>query len=108
MSAGPILKDEISAGSKVRGFNVNGVSCDVRNKGDGRLDLCVVHSKAPCSAAGLFTKNDVQAAPVILSRELISTGEDLHGIVCNSGNANAFTGKQGLDDCLAPEGDSEF
>ena len=101
MSAGPILKDEISAGSKVRGFNVNGVSCDVRNKGDGRLDLCVVHSKAPCSAAGLFTKNDVQAAPVILSRELISTGEDLHGIVCNSGNANACTGDRGLLDAQA-------
>ena len=98
MSGNLIIENDIAAAAKVPCFNVNGVSCDVRNKDDDRLDLCVVHSISPCTAAGVFTKNDVQAAPVVLSRKWLASGEDFHGFVCNSGNANACTGEQGLID----------
>ncbi len=101
MSGNLILENDIAAAAKVDRFNVNGVSCDVRNKGDDRLDLCMVHSISSCTAAGVFTKNDVQAAPVSISRQLLAKGDTFHGFVCNSGNANACTGEQGLRDAEA-------
>jgi len=61
MSGNLIIENDIAAAAKVPCFNVNGVSCDVRNKDDDRLDLCVVHSISPCTAAGVFTKNLDQA-----------------------------------------------
>ena len=98
MNESLVLTDDIAAVSKIPQFKANGVACDVRGKSDGRLDLCVVHSERPCAGAGVFTLNDVQAAPVVLTRQLLSTGNAMHGIVCNSGNANACTGDQGLLD----------
>ena len=98
MSDSLILTNDIAAVSKVPWFNANGVACDVRGKRDGRLDLCMVHSMRPCTGAGVFTLNDVKAAPVVLSQQWLSTGDLFHGIVCNSGNANACTGEQGFLD----------
>lgn len=88
-----------SAGiTDVAGFTASGAACDIRNKGTDRLDTAVIHSKTPCTVAGVFTTNDIQAAPVRLCRELLAAGRPAHGIVANSGNANACTGAQGLDD----------
>ncbi|MBT6461049.1 MAG: bifunctional glutamate N-acetyltransferase/amino-acid acetyltransferase ArgJ [Opitutae bacterium] len=98
MTGNLIIQNDIAAAAKVPSFKVNGVSCDVRCKDDDCLDLCLVHSISPCTAAGVFTKNDVQAAPVLLSRKWLASGEAFHGFVCNSGNANACTGDQGLID----------
>ncbi len=84
--------------SHVAGFQSAAVSCDIRNKGNDRLDLCILHSPAPCNAAGVFTKNDIVAAPVVQCREVLSSGKPVHGVVCNSGNANACTGGQGDED----------
>ena len=82
-----------------RGFFCSGVHCDVKGKRDGRLDLGIVFSKKPCSAAGVFTTNDVKAAPVLYSQKLLSDPRaKFHGIVANSGNANACTGEQGDSD----------
>ena len=82
-----------------RGFFCSGVHCDVKEKKDGKLDLGVVYSKKPCSAAGVFTTNDVKAAPVLYSQELLADpSAKFHGIVANSGNANACTGDQGYSD----------
>jgi glutamate N-acetyltransferase/amino-acid N-acetyltransferase len=79
-----------------RGFFCSGVHCDVKEKKDGKLDLGIVYSKKPCSAAGVFTTNDVKAAPVKYSQELLADqSAKFHGIVANSGNANACTGDQG-------------
>jgi glutamate N-acetyltransferase/amino-acid N-acetyltransferase len=50
-----------------------------------------------CNAAAVFTKNQVQAAPVIVSRESLENGK-LSAVVANSGNANCFTGEKGLED----------
>jgi glutamate N-acetyltransferase/amino-acid N-acetyltransferase len=54
-------------------------------------------SDRPCSAAATFTQNRFPAAPVVLDRERIATGR-AQAIVVNSGNANACTGEQGLED----------
>ena len=81
--------------AKVPGFTTAAVACDIRNKGKDRLDLCMIHSASACNAAGVFTLNDIVAAPVTLCRNILASGGPIHGIICNSGNANACTGKQG-------------
>ncbi|HKJ90400.1 MAG TPA: bifunctional glutamate N-acetyltransferase/amino-acid acetyltransferase ArgJ [Oceanipulchritudo sp.] len=82
----------------VPGFAVAAVHCDVRGKGDGRLDLALVRSEADCTAAGVFTCNALAAAPVRLGREQLKGEGSFRGIVINSGNANACTGREGLED----------
>jgi glutamate N-acetyltransferase/amino-acid N-acetyltransferase len=78
------------------GFFCSGVHCDVKGVRNGKLDLGIIYSQKPCNGAGVFTTNDVQAAPVRYSKELIAeSGSTFHAIVANSGNANACTGKQG-------------
>jgi glutamate N-acetyltransferase / amino-acid N-acetyltransferase len=78
------------------GFFCSGVHCDVKGVRNGKLDLGVIYSQKPCNGAGVFTTNDVQAAPVRYSKKLITEeGSTFHAIVANSGNANACTGKQG-------------
>lgn len=80
------------------GFRVAATACDIRGKGDGRLDLALVHSSQPVTAAAVFTRNSVYAAPVKVCREILASNSPLHGVVVNSGNANACTGEQGLFD----------
>ncbi len=82
--------------SDVSGFELAGVSCDVRNKGDDRLDMALIFSQFPCKAAGVFTLNKVKAAPVRLCEDYLRAGGDINGIIANSGNANACTGEEGL------------
>ncbi len=81
-----------------KGFFANGVSADIRRKGNDRLDTGIVFSKTPCNAAGVFTKNRVKAAPVLQCEAVLAAGAPIHGIVANSGNANACTGAQGKVD----------
>ncbi|MGF1448104.1 MAG: bifunctional glutamate N-acetyltransferase/amino-acid acetyltransferase ArgJ [Opitutales bacterium] len=78
------------------GFEMSGVACDVRGMRNDRLDLALVRSQAPCTAAGVFTTNQVKAAPVVYCQEILDTSERFHGILANSGNANACTGAEGL------------
>jgi len=80
------------------GFFCAGVSADVRGKRDGRLDLALIQSNRPCSAAGVFTTNDVKAAPVNYCMDLLSRRDTARAVVVNSGNANACTGIQGERD----------
>ena len=82
------------------GYKIAGVPCDVRETGDAeRLDLALFVSEAPCSAAGVFTLNDVCAAPVKLCKAILEKSADkIAGCVSNSGNANAATGEQGMKD----------
>lgn len=82
------------------GFKCAGVHCDVRGKKDGRLDLALIHSDLPCAAAGVFTKNRFFAPPVQYCRDVLNGTKPIHGIVANSGNANAATGAQGLADAV--------
>jgi len=75
-------------------FTASGVRCGIKSAG---LDLALIYSQLECSAAGVFTTNAFQAAPVVLTRRRIASGR-AQAIVANSGNANAITGPQGLRD----------
>ncbi len=79
-----------------RGFKFSGIHCGIRPD-PSRLDLALVVSDRPATAAGVFTQNRVVAAPVKLCRERLPR-DDARGIVICSGNANACTGQRGLDD----------
>jgi glutamate N-acetyltransferase/amino-acid N-acetyltransferase len=78
-----------------KGFRAAGVSAGI--KANNGLDLALVVSDAPASAAAVFTTNRVQAAPVLVSREALArSGATARAIVVNSGCANACTGEEGL------------
>jgi glutamate N-acetyltransferase/amino-acid N-acetyltransferase len=79
------------------GYRYAGVHSGLRASEPGRLDLGLIVSDRPAAAAGTFTQNRVCAAPVHVSRERLPSS-DARGIVVCSGNANACTGRQGLDD----------
>ncbi|MCR4951158.1 MAG: bifunctional ornithine acetyltransferase/N-acetylglutamate synthase [Solobacterium sp.] len=70
-----------------KGFQAAGVHCGIRpNK--NKNDLALIVSDVPCAAAGLFTRNNVKAAPVLLNMETIRSGRG-RAICVNSGIANA-------------------
>jgi glutamate N-acetyltransferase / amino-acid N-acetyltransferase len=80
------------------GFRSAAVHCGIKAK-TGALDLLVLAADHAAAAAGLFTTNLVQAAPVAVSkRHLRQTKGQARAIVVNSGCANACTGPQGLAD----------
>ncbi|MFP4085954.1 MAG: bifunctional glutamate N-acetyltransferase/amino-acid acetyltransferase ArgJ [Desulfobacteraceae bacterium] len=79
----------------VNGFKAAAVNAGLR-KGDG-ADLALIFSDRPATAAGVFTTNQVKAAPVLLTRQHLAGGK-ARAIVANAGNANACTGTPGLKD----------
>src|ERR1041384_6429535 len=86
------------------GFRAAGVFCDIKRLGTGKgsdkgqkRDLALIVSEAPATVAGMFTTNQVCAAPVKICLERMKKGM-ARAIVVNSGNANACTGAQGLRD----------
>ncbi len=85
-----------------QGFLASGVFCDIKRLGTGKgsnkgqkRDLALIVSEVPATVAGMFTTNQVCAAPVKVCAERVKQGV-AQAIVVNSGNANACTGKQGL------------
>src|ERR1035438_2071197 len=99
-------KFKIINGSVVapQGFLASGVFCDIKRLGTGKgpnkgqkRDLALIVSEVPATVAGMFTTNQVCAAPVKVCVERVKKGT-ARAIVVNSGNANACTGKQGLQD----------
>ncbi|HBL45427.1 MAG TPA: arginine biosynthesis protein ArgJ [Planctomycetaceae bacterium] len=79
-----------------RGFRSAGLACGIKEK-KTTFDLSLFVSDVPCAGAGVFTKNQVCGAPVKVSRERVP-GDSLRAVVINSGNANACTGEQGIED----------
>jgi glutamate N-acetyltransferase/amino-acid N-acetyltransferase len=77
------------------GFKAAGVASGLKKK--GQKDLGLIYSQVPAAVAGLFTKNRVKAAPVLLDMELIKSGV-CQAVVVNSGNANCCNGEQGMRD----------
>ncbi|TFV55956.1 bifunctional glutamate N-acetyltransferase/amino-acid acetyltransferase ArgJ [Mycobacterium sp. PS03-16] len=81
------------------GFRAAGVAAGI--KASGALDLALVLNEGPDhTAAGVFTRNQVQAAPVLWSRQVLTTGR-LRAVILNSGGANACTGPLGFQDTHA-------
>ena len=104
----PKMKKQFKAisGSIVapRGFLASGVFCDIKRLGTGKgsnkgqkRDLALIVSEVPATVAGMFTTNQVCAAPVKVCVERVKKGT-ARAVVINSGNANACTGKPGLQD----------
>jgi len=79
----------------VQGFMAAGIAAGIKKK--NKKDLGLIVSEVPASVAGVFTRNKVQAAPVLLSKERIKLGA-CRAIIVNSGNANCCTGEQGRTD----------
>lgn len=83
---------------KIKGFFSSAVAAGIRYK--DRLDLGLIYSDTPAVTAGVFTQNQVKAAPVLIDRERLKQGR-AQAILVNSGSANACTGKQGMDAAFA-------
>lgn len=79
----------------VPGFDAAGVAAGIKK--DGVLDLALIASRTPCRSAAVFTRNAFSAAPVQYDQKLLSLNPDgIHGVIINSGNANACTGSEGM------------
>ncbi len=80
-----------------KGFEAASAAAHI--KYEGRTDMAMVFSEAPCVSAGTFTTNVVKAAPVIWDRDLVYSGAPAHCVIVNSGIANACTGREGMEYC---------
>jgi glutamate N-acetyltransferase/amino-acid N-acetyltransferase len=81
----------------IKGFKFSAVEAAIKKP--DRLDLALIYSEEPAAVAAVFTTNKVKAAPVLLDEERVKAGS-CRAVVVNSGNANACTGAQGLEDAL--------
>lgn len=75
-----------------KGFTAGGVHTGLRKS---KLDFGWIHSEVPATAAGVYTLNSFQAAPLKLTKKHVDTAHQIQTIVVNSGNANSCTGKDG-------------
>ncbi|QLY33829.1 bifunctional glutamate N-acetyltransferase/amino-acid acetyltransferase ArgJ [Nocardia huaxiensis] len=81
------------------GFRAAGIAAGIKK--NGKPDLALVFNEGPdYSAAGVFTRNKVKAAPVLWSQQVL-TGGRLRAVILNSGGANACTGPGGFQDTHA-------
>src|SRR3569833_2247206 len=81
------------------GFKATGIAAGIKES--GALDLALVFNEGPDhAAAGVFTRNQVKAAPVLWTQQVLTTGR-LRAVVLNSGGANACTGPGGFQDAHA-------
>jgi glutamate N-acetyltransferase/amino-acid N-acetyltransferase len=79
------------------GFFAGATSAGISKKAEDKPDLGVLFSETPCVAAGVFTRNRIKAAPVVLSQQRLKRGKAV-AVVVNSGCANACTGERGIKD----------
>ena len=79
----------------VPGFKAAGIACGIKK--NGNKDLALIYSEVPAVAAAVFTTNKIKAAPVLIDIQRIKKGL-CQAVIINSGNANACTGKKGMED----------
>ncbi len=79
----------------VQGFKTGAVAAGI--KAGGALDLAMIYSETPATAAAVFTQNTFIAAPLVVTKKhLQETGHRVRAVLVNSGNANAATGEAGI------------
>lgn len=78
------------------GFVAAGVPAGIKKS--GKPDVALIVSQSPALAAVVSTANTMQAAPIVVNKSHLKKSSVFYAIIANSGNANAFTGKQGLKD----------
>lgn len=76
-----------------KGFLAGGIASGIKK--NGKPDLGLLISEGHCQVSGVFTRNTMRAAPVIYTESLVSKSKALKGVLVNSGNANAGSGRQG-------------
>lgn len=86
-----VIKGGITAPS---GFKASAIHCGLKKRG---LDLALIYSEVLGKAFGLFTTNEIQAAPIKLSKAHLKNNQ-AQAILINSAYANSCTGKRGLED----------
>jgi glutamate N-acetyltransferase / amino-acid N-acetyltransferase len=97
----PVHAAEVERGLP-QGFRAAGVACGIKES--GALDVGLIVSNVPgTTSAARFTRSGTQSAPVLLCRERCDL-ERIRAVVVNSGNANAATGRPGLDDAARMQG----
>lgn len=80
------------------GFKAAGIASGIKK--NGNLDLGLIYSEIDAAVAGIFTKNMVKAAPVLIDIQRIKSGK-CRAFIANSGNANCCTGNKGIKDAIA-------
>ncbi len=90
-----MIQDIEGGVTAARGFRAAGVHAGIKKK---KKDLAIVVSDHPAVVAGVFTKNKVIAAPLVVDRMQMEKSSRARAIVVNSGNANACTGERGMND----------
>lgn len=92
------MSDLPSSRALPRGFRFAAASCGLKKRGHtGSLDVALILSDVPASAAAVFTQNLVQAPPVVLSRANVRASADaMRAVIVNSGNANCSVGPGGM------------
>ena len=92
------MTDLPSSRALPRGFRFASASCGLKKRGHtGSLDVALIVSDTPASAAAVFTQNLVQAPPVVLSRKHVRASSDsMRAVIVNSGNANCSVGPGGM------------
>jgi len=88
MKKGSAIRDIV-----VPGFSFAGISAGIKKSGN--RDLALIYSEVPAVTAGVFTTNNIKAAPVKLAIKTI-VSHKAQAIIINSGNANACTGERGM------------
>jgi glutamate N-acetyltransferase/amino-acid N-acetyltransferase len=81
-----------------KGFSAGATAVGVRTDWD-KLDVGLVYSEAPCTAAATYTSNELKAAPLLINQKHLADGK-AQAFVANAGCANCATGQQGLDNAV--------
>src|SRR6266446_5939432 len=90
----PVMKHPLSEAALPRGFRFAATACGLKKT--GALDLALLSSDVPASAAAVFTQNLVVAAPVLICKKHLRASKGrMSAVVVNAGNANCATGAAG-------------
>jgi glutamate N-acetyltransferase / amino-acid N-acetyltransferase len=90
------MQHALSEASLPRGYRFAATACGLKKT--GALDLALISSDTPASAAAVFTQNLVVAAPVVISKQHLRASKGrMRAVIVNAGNANCATGKAGDD-----------
>ena len=81
-----------------QGFKFAGVASGLKK--NGKKDLGLIYSENSANVAGVFTQNEIKAAPVILDMQRLAAGT-CQAVIVNSGNANCCTGEKGMQDAIS-------
>ncbi|OCA83395.1 bifunctional ornithine acetyltransferase/N-acetylglutamate synthase [Bacillus sp. FJAT-27225] len=103
MSGEKIIQENSGVFKMPKGFKAGGLHCGLKRK---KEDLGYITSEIPATAAGVYTVNSFQAAPLHVTKKSLEVEGKIQALLVNSGNANACTGNQGIKD--AYEMQSQF